>query len=560
MVDFKHFDILSSIEPPEIIYTNEKVQQEEQQFGRCCATFTDTIGEEEPFKVDDMQTRSLLPKFQLVNSATFPQMFNPKLFWMSHDSRKLILLTEAENSEFELKVFDTVTCFRAFTLYEQNSDKDVLKQTQFIFSIKMQSDCEVSNAFMSKDYSKLLVELDYNQQKQTIQDEINTINQDSKTSNLLILFDIKDALNKTISLTNDKLIEIQNDQESSNSQVIMKDEMYILNFKRAFDSSFQKTIDQISQSNKNIHHYTVKINQDISSHQLILSFKSQQTYNPNLMIVDFKDPLVNKIVEIQNFNQRYDKIQVKNNYIVHCKCKQDNIIELEGYLYDIESQTLKSQFQQPLLGSMKQIQIVKIEKNKHITYAFSDSSSNYQKRTTIIQLTFENKIQIYSNIAQVVNTLQLGKNWIKEEYKFDQDHLKHYKISKVFMNPSHPQYIVCYFLNGPFGIAKHQERRSIIRTWSTEKDQGFSFKQLEVEARYAFDDIVQNKVKLIERLEPTTFMMVRDIVTQSNSEDESKIERWLGFYRNGTFYNFKRFENYTLKNIPLINYYYKLGR
>eukprot|EP00347_Sterkiella_histriomuscorum_P022430 403338519 len=442
MVDCRYIDILESYNPSEFINHDETVQQEEQ-IGGYCSIFPQKMDNLESFRVDDKQTvmvclqklsyslaesdiyviqRRLLPKFYLVNSATFPEMFNPKLFWMSHDSRKLILVTEAVNSEIELKVYDTLTCFKAFTLFEQDQDIDILRQTPFIFSIKMQSDCQVANAFLSKDYQKLVVLLDFNQQTQ---DEIDTLHQETKSSDILMLFDIKDALNKTISLSNDKLIEIQKEQKSNNSQVIMIDEMYILNFKSAFDSNIEEKTDQKDNG---------------------------------------------------------DKIEIKDDFIVHVKYNNDNIIiGLNGYQYDIENQTLRSQFQfESLIEEGIQIQIVNIEKDKHITY--------------------------------LIRTKKQSKPWFEENTE---------------------------------------------QSWSTEKDQGFSFEQLELEAKLAFDDIVQNKVKLINKIEPVTYMMVRDIATPSNSENESKIERWLGFYRNGAFYNFKRFENYTLKNIPLINFYYK---
>eukprot|EP00347_Sterkiella_histriomuscorum_P022534 403338126 len=581
MVDCRYIDILESYNPSEFINHDETVQQEEQ-IGGYCSIFPQKMDNLESFRVDDKQTvmvclqklsyslaesdiyviqRRLLPKFYLVNSATFPEMFNPKLFWMSHDSRKLILVTEAVNSEIELKVYDTLTCFKAFTLFEQDQDIDILRQTPFIFSIKMQSDCQVANAFLSKDYQKLVVLLDFNQQTQ---DEIDTLHQETKSSDILMLFDIKDALNKTISLSNDKLIEIQKEQKSNNSQVIMIDEMYILNFKSAFDSSIEEKPDQKDHGGQHLQ-YTVQINQDISSHQLILSFKSLQTEKNKLMIVDFNNPLVNKIVEIQNFNS-LDKIEIKDDFIVHVKYNNDNIIiGLNGYQYDIENQTLRSQFQfESLIEEGIQIQIVNIEKDKHITYLIRTKKQSkpwFEENTeqqVLIQHSFQNQIYIYQDVSQFLNT---QTHWnqapTKKQQKFDPDLFKGFNISKVYLNPFQPKYIVYSFTNGAFAIAKHQERRSIFRSWSTEKDQGFSFEQLELEAKLAFDDIVQNKVKLINKIEPVTYMMVRDIATPSNSENESKIERWLGFYRNGAFYNFKRFENYTLKNIPLINFYYK---
>eukprot|EP00347_Sterkiella_histriomuscorum_P012763 403367315 len=580
MVDCKYLDILQAFDPSKFI-TDEYNGDQEKEIGSYCSIFPQKMDDIESFIVDEKQTvmvcmnrlsgseeeairyqiqRRLLPKYQLVNSSPFPEMFNPKLFWMSHDSRKLVLVTQEINSEFELRVYDTLTCFKAFTQYDENEGKDILLQAPFLLSIKIDSSSQVSNAFMSKDYTKLIVQLDQN--KQPISNEIQ-----SKYSSLLMIFDIKDALNKTISLSHDKLIDIQKEQDSVKSQQFTQDGIHILNFNTAFDFGFQQALDNKNKLILDFHHYTVQSNQDTASHKFILSFKSSQTYNPNLMIVDFNNPLDNVIVALLNFDQNQDDIQIKDDFIVHVKYDDNkNISQLIGYQYDGENKTLSSQFTfHPLIEKASTIQIVNIEKDKHITYLISSlvkegDELKEKQNQYLIQHSFQNLIYIYQDVSQFLNTTKPDIWGNQENHRFEPDYFKLFNITSAYMNPYYPKYIVYYFTNGAFAIAKHQERRSIFRTWSSEKDQGFSIEQLEYEARFAFDDIVQNKVKLIKRLEPITFMMVRDIASASNSENKCEVERWLGFYRNGIFYNLIRFENYTLKNIPLIHYQYRQSR
>eukprot|EP00347_Sterkiella_histriomuscorum_P012749 403367370 len=536
----------------------------------CIQSVPSTSQQKQRFVIE----RRLLPKLQIVNSAIFPEMFFQRQFWISYDSRQLILVTEAVNSQYELKVYDTLTCFKAFTQFEQDQDIDNLKQTPFICSIKMdfrptrgRQTSQFANALISKD-QKLVLLLDFNE---PIKGEIIDSPQDTRLSSLLMIFDIKDAQNKTISLDKDKLIEMQIEQKSNNAQVYIKDEIYLVNLRSAFDSTFLKSIAQESKGD----HYLecrVYLYLDISSHQLIVSFMSSSKHYSNLMIVDLNNPLINKVVEIQNFNQNVDKIEIKNDVIVHIPYKDDEtIIQLIGYQYDIENQTLKSQFQfKSLLEEATKIQIVNIEKYKHMTYLIitkkqnnpwhdsSVSSNGDTEQKILIQHSFQNQIYVFQDVSRFLNTNFFGKYETKKSfYIYDPDNFKGLRISNILMNPFYPKYMVYHFSGGAIAITKHQERKSIFRTWSTEKDQGFSFEQLEYEARFAFEDIVQNKVKLIKYMEPVTYMMVRDIATPSNTEDESVVERWLGFYRNGTFYNFKRFENYTLQNIPLTNYYHK---
>eukprot|EP00347_Sterkiella_histriomuscorum_P016204 403354088 len=306
--------------------------------------------------------------------------------------------------------------------------------------------------------------------------------------------------------------------------------------------------------------YDQNISYDQNDHYIIAQYKTKDGY-PCFMMLDMQDLQNSKKLIIQDL--KTCKYYVKNSFIVEVNFNQENKIDLISICkIDFKQLRLNQQFKlSPLMQDEDTFIPILVEQNE-ITYSVynrsidkypnpekvkpenKDEDDNDENQTAfnplyihdlqyIVKRCSNNKIYRYHEL-RLASDLQdalvcpfNSRKMLLINYDITQENVKELRELKFFDSPS------------------------IFKVWEKSKDLHFRKLDFEEHARFAFDDIVEHKVKQVKDLEPLTYAMVRDIKAQQNLEfplNDEVLERWLGLYQNGNFNKIMRFEDKTLKN------------
>eukprot|EP00347_Sterkiella_histriomuscorum_P005471 403356490 len=512
---------------------NQFKQDGEKNKGLYCVDEKQTV----MILVNDQRQieRRLIPNFELLNRVNAPSEFNLDQIWMSHDAKKLILKLQEQNC-LKINVYHIKDIFEAFSGYTSTQGSCTNPNPIASFVVGLNS--QISE-----------VKLTHNMQKIIILGDLYSIG-------------ASDFLERSDSLKGVFIIDV-----SSQQQDLINKDTTLITFLTSTQESIQQQITSKEMEDQSQIHYNGCFSFFQLEQEDSLKSENQISFGRDHIIIskgqlDSKDHLIINIDESQNYTitkliTTSSKETIANDgYIVEIERDGQWISKLSVCQYNKDTQKLEKLYSlSPLVYEIEEIQVIKVD-NKSLTYLAQIINKN---QVIPIDAVTPSVYQPPSN--EDINSSQIIA---KESLKHQTSRYKSYILqqssdTKIHIYEDCPieldikqilwnQYFTYKLLvccgDGTFYTTSFYERTSIFQIWDKELDQGYQFIDFEEDARFAFDDIVEHKVKYIYNTDIVTFAMVRDIAVEGN---ESEKERWLGFYQNSKFHKSMKFENYTLK-------------